>query len=123
MYDVYNRILKTVMGINYVREQGTTMNVQLVWANYTKCMRTSTRADMESEGLMKSLTNLRITPSYKGSTLRFLVDWLDKLRQYEAMSPQSSHFPDQMKKTLLQNAVSNLKHFRPKHKANLHELQ
>ena len=44
--------------------------------------------------------------------MKFLVDWLDNLRQYEAMTHRSYHFSDQMKKALLQNAVSNLKHFR-----------
>ena len=112
MYDVFNKILKTTMGVNYVRMHESTMNAQLVWANYTNYMRTSTRADMELEKLMTSLTSLRITPSYKGSTLKFLVDWLENLRQYESMTPQSCHFSDPMKKSLLQNAVSNLKHFR-----------
>ena len=72
MYDVFNKILKTTMGVNYVRMHESTMNAQLVWADYTNYMRTSTRADMELESLMTSLTSLRITPSYKGSTLKFL---------------------------------------------------
>ena len=112
MYDVFNKILKTIMGVNYVRKHETTMNAQLVWADYTNYMRTSTRADMELESLISSLTSLRITPSYKGSTLKFLVDWLENLRQYESMTDKSCHFSDPMKKSFLQNAVSNLKHFR-----------
>lgn len=101
MYDVFNTVMKTVMGSFYVRQQGDTMNAQLVWTNYIQCMCTSTRADCELEDLMTSLTSLRITPSYKGTTLKFIVDWFEKLRQYEAMTPQSSHFPEPIKKNML----------------------
>ena len=111
MYDVFNTVLKTPMGKHYVRASESTRDAQQVWTSYMKYMRTSSRADSELEDLMSSLTSLRLTPSYKGTSLDFIVEWLDKLRQYEDMTPQSSHFPEPMKKAMLQNAVSNLKAF------------
>ena len=75
-------------------------------------MRSSTRADIEIEDLMTSLTSLRLTPQTKGSTQQFILDWLDKLRIYEGMTPSAAHFPDIMKKAMLQNALNGLKVFR-----------
>jgi len=61
---------------------------------------------------MTSLTSLRLTSSTKGSTQQFFLDWLDKLRIYEDLTPTSAHFPDIMKKAMLQNALNGLKIFR-----------
>jgi hypothetical protein len=111
MYDVWNTVLKTAMGKHFVRQHETTRDAQAIWRDLVNYMRTSTRADIEIEGLMSSLTSLRITPSYRGTTQQFILDWLDKVRVYEDLTPQNAHFPDIMKKSMLQNSVSPLKIF------------
>ena len=60
---------------------------------------------------MASLTSLRLTPSTKGTAQQFILDWLDKLRIYEDLTPSSSRFPDIMKKAMLQNALIGIKAF------------
>ncbi len=112
MYDVWATILKTPMGKHYVRLHENTRDAHAVWRDYINYMRSSTRADIEIEDLMTSLTSLRITPSTRGSTQQFVLDWLDKLRIYEDLTPTSPHFPDIMKKAKLQNALNGLKIFR-----------
>ena len=112
MYDVWATILKTPMGKHYVRLHESTRDAQAVWRDLTTYMRSSTRADIEIEGLMTTLTSIRLTSATKGNTQQFVLDWLDKLRIYEDLTPPSAHFPEIMKKAMLQNALNGLKVFR-----------
>lgn len=111
MYDVWTTILKTPMGKHFVRQHESTRDAQAVWRDYVNYMRSSTRADIEIEGLMTTLTSLRISTSTKVTAQQFILDWLDKLRIYEDLTPMSAHFPDIMKKAMLQNALNGLKDF------------
>jgi hypothetical protein len=112
MYDVWATILKTPMGKHFVRLHEGTRDAQAVWRDYLTYMRSSTRADMEIEDLLRNLTSLRLTTNTKGSTQQFVLDWLDKLRIYEDLTPTSSCFPDTMKKAMLQNAIDGVKVFK-----------
>ena len=111
MYDVFTTILKTSMGRHYTRQHESTRDAQAVWSDYMQYMRTSSKADIELEDLMTGITSLRLTTTYLGTTENFIVEWLDKIKRYEDMTPLNSHFPDSMKKAMLQNAVSGIKEF------------
>ena len=50
--------------------------------------------------------------NYKGTTQEFIVNWLDLLWQYEDLTPTTAHFPDIMKKAMLQNALNGIKTFK-----------
>ena len=112
MYDVFVTILQTNMGQFYVRNHEHDRNAQAIWSDYLKYMRTSTRADLESEDLMTYLTTARLGPGWKDTTAAFITDWLDKLRQYEDLTPVGSRWDDDMKKVMLRNALDNLRVFR-----------
>ena len=112
MYDIWASILRTPMGKHFVRLHESTRDAQAVWRDYSNYMRNSTRADIEIEDLMTALTSLRLTPAYKGNTQQFVLDWFDKLRIYEDLTPSTAHFPDIMKKAMLQNALNGVKIFR-----------
>ena len=112
MFDVLTFILRTPMGKHFVRQHENTRDAQSVWRDYINHMRTSTKADIELEDLLTSLTSLRISPNFKGNTEGFLLDWLDKIRRYEELTPKSTWFPDPMKKAMLQNAVAHLEMFK-----------
>jgi hypothetical protein len=111
MYDVFLTILRTSMGKHFVRTYDLTRDAQSVWKDYTTYMRTSTKADMEIEDLMTVITSFRLTSTYRGTSQRFIVDWLDKIRRYEDLTPKSAHFPDVMKKSMLQNALNDISAF------------
>ena len=111
MYDVWTTILKTPMGKHFVRQHEGTRDAQAVWRDYVNYMRSSTRADIEIEGLMTTLTSLRISPATKMTAQQFILEWLDKLRIYEDLTPMNAHFPDIMKKAMLQNALNGVKDF------------
>ena len=111
MYDVFNTVLKTPMGKHFVRNHENARDAQAVWKDYLHYMRTSTKADMQIEDLMTVLTSFRLTSTYRGTSQKFIVDWLDKIRQYEDLTPKSAHFPDVMRKAMLQNALNDVKAF------------
>jgi hypothetical protein len=111
MYDVWVNVLRTPMGKHYVRKNEGNRDAQAVWRDYANYMRSSTRADIEIEDLMTALTSLRID-SQRGNAQKFILGWLDQLRMYEDLTPISAHFPDNMKKAMLQNAISPLKVFK-----------
>lgn len=112
MYDVFATILQTTMGAHYVTKHEDDRDAQSTWADYTKYMKTSTNADMQIEELMSSLTSLRLSFNYRGTTQTFLIDWLNKMMQYEKLTPVAAHFTPTVKKAMLQNAVQEFKAFK-----------
>ena len=112
MYDVFNTILLTDIGKHFVRKHSSTGNAQKVWIDYEAHMNTSTRAEVEIENIMTTLTTSRLNEHNSNKIAKFVTDWLHLLRRYEDMKPISEHFPDTLKKQLLQNAIIDLKVFR-----------
>ena len=112
MYDVFAKILQTTMGAHFIAIHEENCDAQAVWKDYTTHMKTSTRADMQIEELMSSLTSLRLSQNYRGTTQTFLIDWLDKMMQYEKMTPLEAHFPPTVKKAMLQNSVQEFEAFK-----------
>ena len=112
MYDVFITTLKTSMGRHFVRVHESTGDAQAVWKDYSYHMRTSTKADMELEDLLTIITSARLSNSYRGPTIKFITDWLDHIRRYEGLLPVKSRFPNNMKKTILQNAVQEHETFK-----------
>ena len=100
------------MGTHFVREQEMTCNAQKVWIDYCTYMKSSNKAHLQLKDLMTKLTSLHLTSEYSGTTMDFIVKWLDKMRLYESLTKTSEHFTPGMKKTMLQNAVSDLKIFK-----------
>ena len=111
MYDVFFTIMKTDRGNHFVRTYNATKDAQRVWRDYCDYMQTSTRADLEVERLVSAITSKRLTSNYRGTTTKFVLEWLEDVRRYESITPTSSHFPDNMKKTMLQNAVNGIATF------------
>jgi len=111
MYDVFINILRTDRGIHFVRTHSITKDAQSIWREYSNYMNTSTKADLEIQRLMSSITSKRLTTNYRGTTTKFILDWLDDVRRYEEMTPIRSHFPEPMKKAMLQNAINEIKTF------------
>jgi len=111
MYDVFATILLTHMGSHFIAVHESSRDAQKVWSDYTSYMKTSTRADTQIEHLMRDLTSLRLSKEFKGSTQTFLTEWLNKMMQYEKLTPTSAHFPATVQKAMLQNAVQDFPAF------------
>ena len=112
IYDVLISILKTPMGRHFVRKYEASHDAQMVWKEYTTYMTSSTSGELKVEQLLSEVTSLRLSSSFKGTTISFITEWLNKIKLYEELTPTSSHFPDSMKKILLQNAVSDFDAFK-----------
>ena len=67
---------------------------------------------MQIKKSMTQLTSNRLSPKFKGTTLHLIIDWIDKMRIYEELTPQTSHWPNNIKKVMLQNMVSDLPVFK-----------
>ena len=94
-----------------MRKYTTTKDAQSVWGDYTNYMMTSTKADLEIEKLILSITSMRLERGYRGTTTQFVLGWLNNINKYEEMTPTTSHFPTAMKKAMLQNAINGIQVF------------
>ena len=74
-------------------------------AHYTK----STKASLDLTQLMQYLTSLRIGDgTWRGMAASFVLNFQDKIREFEKIADTSDHFSDGWKIILLQNAVHPL---------------
>jgi len=112
LYDVLLSKVKTTMGKHFMRMYKDTRDASSAWKAYDGYMRSSSIAKIKSNNLMKELTSLKFDPRTSTSSQKFIIDWLEKLERFEDFTPLSSHFPDEMKKTLLENALSGAKTFK-----------
>ena len=112
MYDVFLKIIQTPIGKHTVKKYEHSRDAQVVWREYAKYMKTSTRADIEIEDLMKQIVALHFDQAYAGSSQEFICTWLELVRQYEELTPVSSGFSDLQKKAMLSNALEGVKTFR-----------
>ena len=112
MYDVFISVLKTPMDYFFVRKHEGTMSAQLMCKDYVNHMKISICSDIKIEKLMTQLTSNRLYPNFRGTTLQFIIDWIDKMGIYEELIPQTLHWPNNIKKVMLQNAVSDLQVFK-----------
>ena len=75
-------------------------------------MQDSSKSELRVSKLMTDLTSSKLDSSFKGSTQDFILEWQDKLREYENLTPVDAHFPNHLKKTMLENALQNVRCFR-----------
>jgi hypothetical protein len=56
------------------------------------------------------LTTFKLdTSTWRGTHVSFLVNFQDKIREYERLTPAGDHYSDEMKRTLLMQAVSQVR--------------
>lgn len=104
--------IKTSMGVHFVRTHEVERNAQGVWRDYVAYMETSSKADMQVNKLTTELTFIKLDTNSKGSYQDFIVNWQDKVRELENLTPLESHFPDTFKKSMLENSLQTARCFR-----------
>ena len=117
MYCVFESKLKTDRGMGIVRLHENDRDAQAVWRELTAHQTTSTTGTLVREDLLGFLTTFKLTPNnWKGTFNGFLINYQDKLREFERLTPNAAdHFSDEMKRTLLQASVSQV--------PELHQIQ
>ena len=110
MYAVFESKLKTDMGMSIVRLHEVDRDAQAVWRELSAYQMTSTTGSLARESLLTYLTTYKFDASlWKGSYVGFLVNWQDKMREYERLAAPVDHHAPDMKRTLLMQAVSTIK--------------
>jgi hypothetical protein len=73
--------------------------------HYTK----SIKASLDQSQLMVYITTIKIgDDSWRGLAASFVLNWQDKVREFEKLSDAKNHFSDEWKLIMLQNAVHPL---------------
>ena len=100
------------MGKHFVRIHCESRDASSVWKQYDEYMRTSTRSQITSKDLLSELTSIKFDVRSTQKDQEFVVEWLEKLRKYEDLTPMESNFSDSTKKTLLENSLGSYKTFK-----------
>ena len=66
----------------------------------------STTSQIRSDHYLNFISTAKLDSSCKKSLTAFLYTWEDQLRLYEEVTPVNEHYPDPVKRRLLENAVS-----------------
>ena len=110
MYSVWESKIKTDMGISLVRSHEVDRDAQEVWRELVAHQTNSTTGRLARQHLMEHLTTHKFNPSvWHGSYLSYLVNFQNKLREYERLTPVADHYSDDMKRILLMQSVSTVK--------------
>ena len=109
MYSVLERILQTDEGKVIVRSHDNDRNAQLIYAELLQTMMRSTEAMMDSSALLGYLTTAKISDgTWRGTTKSFVLNWIEKLRQFHDTQPTADHLSDKVQRVMLQIAVQDL---------------
>jgi hypothetical protein len=107
---VFESKLKTDIGMSIVRLHEVDRDAQAVWRELSAYQMTSTAGSLARESLLNYLTTSKFDASlWKGSYVGYLVNWQDKMREYERLAAPVDHHAPDMKRTLLMQAVSTIK--------------
>lgn len=125
VYAVLEKNLLTDKGKSLIRHYAATFDAQKVYRDISKYAKSSTQAAMEASTLLAYITSANCGDgTWKGSTQSFILNWQDKIRQYELIIPIGDHFSTTIKRTMLENAVGRIPELRAvKNQAAQHKTQ
>jgi hypothetical protein len=108
-YAVFEQKLQTDKGKALVHENKAMLDAQAMYAvlldHYTKLV----KASLDQSQLMVYITSIKIGDgSWHGPVASFILNWQDKLREFEKLSNAKNHFSDEWKLIMLQNAIHPL---------------
>ena len=107
MYAVFVDKLKTDKAKSLVRTHETTQDAQQVWRSLLDHQQTSTTGELHRERIMCHLNTHKLDPnSWRGTLASYITHWMNQFREWEALTPQANHIAGEVKRTMLQSAVS-----------------
>jgi hypothetical protein len=109
MYAVFMKTIQTDIGKSFVRAHEKDYNAQQIYTLLLDHASTSTKAAMDSTAIMSYVTSVRLGDGkWRGTSNRFILNWVNQIRKYEAIVPHTDHFSDGVKRSMLENAVANI---------------
>ena len=125
MYAVLERTLQTDQGKAFVCEHEKDFDAQKIYSSLQEYSVTSTKASLDASKLLSYITSAKMGDgTWKGGAHAFILNWQDKLRMYEKQISTGALFSDDLKRTMLENAVNPIEELRVvKAQANQHKTQ
>lgn len=109
MYNVFDRTLLFSHGKTLVQEREHDYDAQLLYQLLMTYFKRSTKGILAAAEILGYLTNIKLEDgTWKGKVHDFILHWLDKMCQYENMVLCSDILSDNVKKTLLENAMHQM---------------
>jgi hypothetical protein len=112
VYSMFNKCVLTDVGKTLVRLHEKTFNAQLVYKGLVEHAKRSTAAVLNIEKHVEYLTVTKLDSRWQGTTTGFILNWRDKMRMLEELTPPSEHFSDGIKKRMLESAVRQITELR-----------
>jgi hypothetical protein len=106
MYAVFERTLQTDMGKALVRHHESDFDAQALYQSLLEYSIKSTKASLDTSKLLAYITSAQLGDgSWTGKLKTFILQWQDKLRQYEKLVKDNQRFPASIQRVMLENAV------------------
>ena len=108
VFAVPDRTLLTEKGKSIVRTHNASGNAQEIWKELRAHQETSIGAILTAHDLLRHITTANYGPHWTGTTLSFILHWMEQVRLYTNLAKKSDVLSDTLTRTLLMNAVQNL---------------
>lgn len=109
MYSVLVRIIQTDKGKAFVRQHQADHDAQQVYSKLRDHALNSVKASLDSSTLLGYLTTAKLgVDTWKGTTLGFILHWLEQARLYNDMI-STTNLSDELNLVLLQTTVQKFK--------------
>jgi hypothetical protein len=96
------------MGKTMVRKYQDTLDAQKVWAEFVADATSSTKAQIMSSKLLSWITSATYDNKYRGTSLSFVMYWLNKVLEYNNyIQNNSNQLCDVTILMMLQNIVND----------------
>lgn len=104
MYAMFETTLLTDFGKSVVRAHEKDGDAQKVFQEVMEHAEKSTAATIDAADIMTYITSAR-WDTWGGTAMGFILHWLDQVRRWESLVPETDQLQPNLKKTLLENAV------------------
>ena len=121
LYKVLADTVKTDQGRTFVREHSKDRNGREVYKKIVEHYTKSTSAQISANDLLQYITSVRIDTNWKGTAETFILHWKNQVRKYEDIVEVEKQPHDDLKQSLLENAVHGIDELRQV-KANAQQL-
>ena len=106
MYSVFEEHLQTDMGKTLVRSYESDSNAQKIYAELCSHMKSSAAGKLAASELLREITGTQMhTAKWNGTKRSFILNWKDKVREYNAIASGSQKLAPEFLKAMLQNMV------------------
>ena len=95
--------------MSYVRNHEVDRDAQAIWRELVAHQTTLNTCTMMHQNLLAHLSTAKLNTSvWHGTYVGFLINFTDKMSEYEGLTLMADHYSNEMKRTLLMQAVTSV---------------